>query len=112
MLARGTTVGDAVCLECECPIEASVEQRIGEGKRSCRCTTTDLREALGRAYTSISDHGVKLDKANACIKELEAALMRLRDLRSWHGGNVPACEPDHSAYMDARRIARKGDDRG
>lgn len=54
-------MGDNVCLECECPIEASAEQRIGEGLRSCRCTTADLRNALDRAYRCISEQGERLD---------------------------------------------------
>lgn len=41
--------------------------------------------------------------------EKERAKMRLRDLRSWHGGNVPVCEPDRSAYTDALRIAGEGE---
>ena len=44
--------------------------------------------------------------------EKERAETRLRDLRSWHGGNVPACEPDRSAYMDALRSAGEGDKDG
>ena len=77
-------MGDAVCLECECPIEASVEQRIGEGKRSCCCTKADLREALARAYSFISEQGGKLDL-------------------------VGEGEPHPSSLMGAVERARKGD---
>ena len=66
---------DAVCLECERPIEADVEQRVGQGLRPCDCTTAELREALARAYTCISKQGEEQDSlAERCAQIVEARI--------------------------------------
>ena len=68
-----------VCLECECPIEATVEQRLGEGLRSCTCTTAELRVVLGRAYTFASKQGEEIESLKRSLYQENYRIVSLEE---------------------------------